>query len=238
MMNTISNLLVYGSSRYKVPSIVITFILSLSLLMTTVSTYLQDLDVYARCPNGTHKSPSGDCEKVIESSTKLPRCPNGFHRSPSGICERVTGSTSSNSSTSSSSSSSDDISSIPNSIFKDINSNNPLNNGQQNKSEPQNNFPSSSNTVPDSTTTTTINSVNTAPPTNPPSGKCDQSLWNHVYHPERLQIIDSCKSVLGTIESKKSEPDGDFHIRLKLDPSILKSDKLCKCKWTAWRYGS
>jgi len=41
-----------------------------------------------------------------------------------------------------------------------------------------------------------------------------------VYHPQRLQIIDSCKSVLGTIESKKSEPDGDYHIKLKLDPQF------------------
>jgi len=185
--------------------------------MIKVSTYPQDLDVYARCPNGTHKSPSGDCEKVVNSSTKLPRCPNGFHRSPSGICERVTGSISSDSSTSSISSSSDSTSS-PNSIFKDINSNDSISNGQQKESELQNNIPSSSNTVPDSITT--VNAVNTAPPTNSFAEKCDQSLWNHVYHPERLQIIDSCKSVLGTIESKKSEPDGDFHIRLKLDPQF------------------
>ena len=75
MIDSISDLLVYVNSRIKVTIIVIPFILSLSLLlMTTVSTYLQNLDVYARYPNGTHKSPSGDCEKVIESSTKLPRC--------------------------------------------------------------------------------------------------------------------------------------------------------------------
>lgn len=42
----------------------------------------------ARCPDGTHKSPSGDCEKVTHSGG-LPRCPNGFHRSPDGDCERV-----------------------------------------------------------------------------------------------------------------------------------------------------
>ena len=50
--------------------------------------------------------------------------------------------------------------------------------------------------------------------------KCDQSLWNHVYHPERLQIVDKCKTVSGVIESKKPEADGDFHIRLKLDPQF------------------
>jgi len=122
-MNTISNLLLYGSSRYKVPFIVITFILSLSLLMTTVSTYPQDLDVYARCQNGTHKSPSGDCERVVKSTTKLPRCPNGFHRSPSDICESVTGSTNDDSFHSSGNSFSNQ-----NSIFKDTDSNAPINN--------------------------------------------------------------------------------------------------------------
>ena len=46
--------------------------------------------VSARCPNGTHKSPSGVCEQVVPHEG-LPRCPNGFHRSPSGICEAVNG---------------------------------------------------------------------------------------------------------------------------------------------------
>src|SRR5215217_6715583 len=43
----------------------------------------------ARCPNGYHKSPSGDCEKVTDNKGK-PRCPNGYHQSPGGICEQVT----------------------------------------------------------------------------------------------------------------------------------------------------
>ena len=115
-MDNISNLLVY-SSRYKVLVILITFILSLSLLMATVSTYLQDLDVFARCPNGYHKSPSGDCEKVVKSSAKLPRCPNGNHRSPDDDCELVTGSISSDSFSSSS-----DSTLNQNSIFKDTDS--------------------------------------------------------------------------------------------------------------------
>lgn len=42
----------------------------------------------ARCPNGSHKGPSGDCENVIHNGG-LPRCPNSFHRSPDGDCERV-----------------------------------------------------------------------------------------------------------------------------------------------------
>jgi endonuclease YncB( thermonuclease family) len=42
----------------------------------------------ARCKNGYHKSPSGDCEKVTDTKG-MPRCPDGFHRSPDGDCERV-----------------------------------------------------------------------------------------------------------------------------------------------------
>lgn len=46
---------------------------------------------------------------------------------------------------------------------------------------------------------------------------CDESLWDHVYHPARLEIVDPCKTVSGIIEAKISEKDGDYHIRLKLD---------------------
>ena len=49
------------------------------------------------------------------------------------------------------------------------------------------------------------------------SRTCDTSLWDHVYHPKRLQVLQECKSVSGIIESIKSEKDGDLHIRLKLD---------------------
>ncbi|MGA7369399.1 MAG: hypothetical protein WBX01_09730 [Nitrososphaeraceae archaeon] len=59
-----------------------------TLLFSLVLTPLHPLSVEARCPNGYHKSPSGDCEKVTHSGG-LPRCPDGFHRSPDGDCERV-----------------------------------------------------------------------------------------------------------------------------------------------------
>jgi hypothetical protein len=42
----------------------------------------------ARCPDGYHESPNGDCEQVTHSGG-LPKCPNGYHRSPSGDCEKV-----------------------------------------------------------------------------------------------------------------------------------------------------
>src|ERR1700737_1320428 len=56
---------------------------------------------------------------------------------------------------------------------------------------------------------------------------CDHSLWSHVYAgdprrfsrpQDRLQVIQNCVSVTGTIESARPEKDGDFHIRLQLDP--------------------
>src|SRR5688500_282243 len=64
------------------------FIMSLSFLP------IQEVD--GRCPNGYHKSPSGDCEKVTDTKG-MPRCPDGFHRSPDGDCERVSKGVSSNS---------------------------------------------------------------------------------------------------------------------------------------------
>jgi hypothetical protein len=46
---------------------------------------------------------------------------------------------------------------------------------------------------------------------------CDQSLWEYVYNPGRLQILDPCISVTGTVEEVRKESDGDFHIRFRLD---------------------
>jgi hypothetical protein len=59
-------------------------------------------------------------------------------------------------------------------------------------------------------------SIATAPSTT----GCDQSLWNHVYNPSRLQIINPCITVTGTIDKITPEADGDEHIRLKLDPQF------------------
>lgn len=134
----------------------------------------------ARCPNGTHKSPSGDCETVVPH-TGLPRCPNGFHRSPSGDCEQVSSSPSS----------------------------------ETNDASGSTNF-ESDNSVPPLSSPSTASSSGI--PTS--SDQCDQSLWDHVYNPSRLQVVDYCKTVSGTIESIRAERDGDFHIRVKLDPQF------------------
>jgi hypothetical protein len=47
-------------------------------------------------------------------------------------------------------------------------------------------------------------------------GTCDPSLWRAIYHSYRLHVIDACKTVTGTVESVRSEPDGDVHLLLKL----------------------
>ena len=47
---------------------------------------------------------------------------------------------------------------------------------------------------------------------------CDGSLWKHVWKPSRLSIIDSCRTVTGVIVQRIPVPDGDEHLRLRLDP--------------------
>lgn len=49
------------------------------------------------------------------------------------------------------------------------------------------------------------------------NNECDESLWEHVYNPERLKRVDECISVTGIIEAVRSEEDGDYHILVKLD---------------------
>jgi hypothetical protein len=75
---------VFYRSTVLISMILISYLLLLSISMTSPNNNL----AFARCPNGTHKSPSGSCETVV-SHAGLPRCPNGFHRSPGGICEQI-----------------------------------------------------------------------------------------------------------------------------------------------------
>ena len=44
------------------------------------------------------------------------------------------------------------------------------------------------------------------------------TLMKHVYNPDRLQESKGCITVTGVIVKKTKERDGDFHVRLKLDP--------------------
>ncbi|HYJ90411.1 MAG TPA: hypothetical protein VEV84_03820 [Pyrinomonadaceae bacterium] len=78
----------------------------------------------------------------------------------------------------------------------------------ENKSGPQTSGPASNNT------------------------QCDSSLWDHVYNHTRLEVIDACKVVTGTIDELDQNPDGDTHMLLKLDAGsedlLLKKNKTKK----------
>lgn len=49
---------------------------------------------------------------------------------------------------------------------------------------------------------------------------CDPKLWNNVYKPSRLQVMEKCLTVTGTIEESHADIDGDQHMLLKLDHSF------------------
>jgi hypothetical protein len=168
------------AKRSSLPFLAITIVIATLYYSILPQLGLGDHQAIARCPNGTHKSPSGACEQVVPHEG-LPRCPNGFHRSPNGTCEAVNGA--SNSQTNNA-----------NANIGGTNDNKGINNSWVET-------PSSNNA-------------------SSPQGKCDETLWDHVYNPTRLQIVERCKTVTGTIDSIKVEPDGDFHIRLRVDPQF------------------
>ena len=58
---------------------------------------------------------------------------------------------------------------------------------------------------------------------------CDPTLWTHVYHPQRLKIIQACITVTGYLRDAtrgrqkdgcRHEADGDGHCFLELDPQF------------------
>ena len=166
---------------------------SLVIVLVAIPHVLYPRIVEARCPNGYHKSPSGDCERIVSHEGKLSRCPNGFHRSPDGDCERVDD----NNGNEVDNNNDDQVSDIPSKNDKDATSNSFS--------------PSSDSTASLPPSPSVVTSSESTP------GKCDDSLWNHIYNPSRLQIVDKCITVTGIIDSIRSERDGDLHIRLKLD---------------------
>ncbi len=49
------------------------------------------------------------------------------------------------------------------------------------------------------------------------SPSCESSLWDHVYNPSRLQVLNQCITATGTVDEIRNEADGDLHILLNLD---------------------
>jgi hypothetical protein len=50
---------------------------------------------------------------------------------------------------------------------------------------------------------------------------CGTRLWAHIYHPDRLRLIQRCKTVHGAVKELAWEPDGDLHIRLATRPALV-----------------
>lgn len=57
------------------------------------------------------------------------------------------------------------------------------------------------------------------------AAQCDPSLWNRVYSPKRLTVLDPCIEVTGVIAESDANVDGDQHFLLTLDPG---QDRLLK----------
>jgi hypothetical protein len=62
--------------------------------------------------------------------------------------------------------------------------------------------------------------LQTAAPSSPQITACDASLWNYVYDPSRLRVIDACRTVTGTITDQHANEDGDIDVRLEVDPEF------------------
>ncbi len=65
--------------------------------------------------------------------------------------------------------------------------------------------------------------------------QCDQSLWQYVYNPGRLRVLDPCISVSGSVEEVRKEADGDVHILFRLDQQF---ESLLNEKNVSRQYGA
>ena len=58
-----------------------------------------------------------------------------------------------------------------------------------------------------------------ASPSSPAASVC-RNPSEHVYNPYRLELRNPCMTVTGVIDRIKDEADGDYHVRLHLDPQF------------------
>lgn len=82
--------------------------------------------------------------------------------------------------------------------------------------------PSPSSTPTASPAPTPVASPSPAPSPVSPAGDCIQPSdpSSHVYHPDRLKVLNPCVTITGVIESTTNEADGDIHVRIKVDPGF------------------
>ena len=69
------------------------------------------------------------------------------------------------------------------------------------------------------TPTGTSDTPGAAPPA--PPDACGADPFVHVYHPARLKVLVACRTITGTIDFIRREPDGDDHVRLRVDDVSL-----------------
>jgi hypothetical protein len=50
-----------------------------------------------------------------------------------------------------------------------------------------------------------------------PGGTCEDDPLAHVYRPSRLQVVEKCAEVTGTVVAYRREHDGDFHVSMIKD---------------------
>jgi len=75
-------------------------------------------------------------------------------------------------------------------------------------------------------------STNSTTPTaavspSPSSLTCVGDPRAHVYSPDRLQLLATCIELTGTIDSETVQADGDYHVRLRLDPGQTCAGQPC-----------
>lgn len=49
----------------------------------------------------------------------------------------------------------------------------------------------------------------------------------HVYNPDRLEVLNPCVTVAGTVDQVRAEADGDYHVRIHLDSGQLCAGRDC-----------
>ena len=77
------------------------------------------------------------------------------------------------------------------------------------------------------TSTTVPTAAAAAAPSGPTASSCVPNPMEHVYNPDRLRVLNPCVTVSGTIALVRSEADGDFHVRMALDPGQLCAGQDC-----------
>jgi len=73
----------------------------------------------------------------------------------------------------------------------------------------------------------TSSSSSTSPSPSPSSLTCVGDPRAHVYSSDRLQLLAPCIELTGTIDSETAQADGDYHVRLHLDPGQTCAGQPC-----------